>query len=95
MTQAAVSMALRGSAGVSPTTRERVLALARELGYRADPALAALTRRRWAGEHATIAYVGGRHLPEHHRDPYLEHITRRCDEVGLQLWTVPMKILSN
>ena len=47
LSQAAVSLALRGRPGVSDATREKVEEVARQLGYRRDPRLAALSERRW------------------------------------------------
>ncbi len=44
-----VSLALRNFAGISASTRERVHAMAKKLGYRPDPALSMLARQRWAG----------------------------------------------
>src|SRR4051812_43686224 len=41
-----VSLALRNSAELPVATRERVQAVARELGYQADPMLSALTAYR-------------------------------------------------
>lgn len=52
LTVAAVSLALRGRAGVSAATRERVEAAARRLGYRRDPALQVLTDLRWGRDAA-------------------------------------------
>src|SRR3954468_8162838 len=43
---ASVSLVLRGVPGPSAETRERVLAAAAELGYRADRAASLLARRR-------------------------------------------------
>ncbi|MGC9450190.1 MAG: LacI family DNA-binding transcriptional regulator [Oceanipulchritudo sp.] len=42
----AVSMALRDHKRIAPATRERVREIAERLGYRADPAMAALARYR-------------------------------------------------
>ncbi|MDR1283145.1 MAG: LacI family transcriptional regulator [Opitutaceae bacterium] len=46
LTQATVSMALRGDPLVSPATRERVSAIARQLGYVPDPYLTGLAAYR-------------------------------------------------
>ncbi len=46
VTTATVSLALRGHPRISAATRDRVAAIAEELGYVPDPALAALARRR-------------------------------------------------
>lgn len=45
VTRMAVSLALRGKAGVSPATRRRILRLAKELGYRPDPEVSKLLAR--------------------------------------------------
>jgi len=47
MSTATVSLALQGHPRISETTRTRVAAKARELGYIADPSLSALAQRRW------------------------------------------------
>jgi len=56
-----VSLALRNNPGTALTTRERVRAMADKLGYRPDPALATLSRQRWAGHEtgsgATLGYL--------------------------------------
>lgn len=46
VTQATVSLALRGSARISPETRARVEAAARKLKYRPDPLVSALMSQR-------------------------------------------------
>src|SRR4051812_30646647 len=56
-----VSLALRNSPRISPPIREKIRALAEQMGYRPDPALATLARQRWArhetGSGATLAYL--------------------------------------
>jgi len=47
VSKATVCRALRGTGRVSAETRERIQALADEMGYKPDPALSALTRYRW------------------------------------------------
>ena len=47
VSQSWVSLALRGSPRVPQSTRERILAIANELGYRQDPLLAGFSQRRW------------------------------------------------
>lgn len=49
LSQATVSRALSGAAGVRSEVRQRVLAAARELDYRTDPLAGALRRRRTIG----------------------------------------------
>src|SRR6266568_9251255 len=46
VTKAAVSFALNGQPGVSAATRERILAIARELGFQPSGAARALPGRR-------------------------------------------------
>jgi LacI family transcriptional regulator len=46
---ASVSLALRDDQRVAEATRTRIQALARKLGYKPNPALAALAVRRWGG----------------------------------------------
>lgn len=65
---ATVARALSGHPNVCPATRELVLKAAAKAGYRPDPLLSALTRRRWPegarSNSVTIAYLhdggGGR-----------------------------------
>lgn len=56
-----VSLALRGSPRIAVETRRAIQAVAVELGYRPDPAVAALARQRWlrgeTGGGAAIAYI--------------------------------------
>jgi len=47
-----VSRGLRGSKRVAAATRQRICERAAVLGYQPDPALARLSRRRWAGKRA-------------------------------------------
>ncbi|HUG10306.1 MAG TPA: LacI family DNA-binding transcriptional regulator [Opitutaceae bacterium] len=61
MDKSTVSLALRDNPAITPATRKRVHAMAEKLGYRPDPALAALARQRWAGHEtgsgAVLAYL--------------------------------------
>lgn len=50
-----VSLALHGRRGVSDARRQEILAIAKRLGYRPDPALRALSNIRWGRD-------GDRHL---------------------------------
>lgn len=45
--KSAVSLALRNSPKLPPSTRDAIQRVARQLGYRADPMLAALASHRW------------------------------------------------
>lgn len=46
--KATVCRALQDRPNVAPATRAKVLQAAKQIGYRADPSLSALSRRRWA-----------------------------------------------
>jgi LacI family transcriptional regulator len=59
VSRAAVSYALRGGAGTSAETRERIRAIAKELGYRPDPELTRLMVRLHAGRMARAGREGG------------------------------------
>src|SRR6201995_1329795 len=68
VTKAAVSFALNGRPGVSDATRERVLAIAAEIGYQPSSAAQALTAGR-AGAFGLVVVqppgapgIGSRHL---------------------------------
>ncbi len=54
VTKAAVSFALNGQPGVSAATRERILALAQEVGYQPSSAARALTAGK-AGAYGLVA----------------------------------------
>ena len=47
LSKGAVSLALRGRPGVSDATRQKVRALAKELGWRPNPLLSSLAEARW------------------------------------------------
>jgi DNA-binding LacI/PurR family transcriptional regulator len=86
LTQAAVSLALSGRGRVAPATRERVREAARRLGWQADPALAALSRRRWEAGIGPIAYLGSRVAEEDPRfDQYWLALRARARSQGVQL----------
>jgi DNA-binding LacI/PurR family transcriptional regulator len=87
LTQSCVSQALRGSPRIGAATRARVRAAAVATGYLPDPALAAMSRRRWtAAPPALVAYLGSRGGG---RDRYLDAVQARCTELGLRLWHLP------
>ncbi len=50
VSKATVCRVLRGTGRISKPTRERIFALAAEMGYEPDPALSALTRYRWGSK---------------------------------------------
>lgn len=64
--QTTVSLALRGQSRIPQATRERIRRVARELGYRVNPLVAALSasrRRRGSGRRATLGYVSADPAP--------------------------------
>ena len=82
-----VGRALQNSGYVSQEVRQRVLEAARRLGYRPDPGLAALTRRRWPGgarpKTATIAYIHHGVVTEGVKaPPQLQGVRQRAEEFG-------------
>ncbi|MDR1284368.1 MAG: LacI family transcriptional regulator [Opitutaceae bacterium] len=95
-----VSLALRNSPSLPVATRERLQALAREMGYTPDPALTALQsyRRkiRTAPQALAIAYLcfnpnaSWKSVGDTHRDIY-EACVRRCDELGYHLELIWVK----
>lgn len=90
-----VSLALRKHASIPQSTRERIEGIARQIGYRPDPALSALmVYRRWAkpsGYQGTIAWINTFRLhPEWAYGGlpfslYLKGAQERCTELGYQL----------
>jgi len=74
LSASAVSMALRDHPEVSPATRQRVQALAAEMGYRRDPMLSALSAYRHGGRRtlATLAFITTGDTPDCWRTPYGE-----------------------
>jgi LacI family transcriptional regulator len=89
-----VSRALRKSPSIPATTRERIEAVAREIGYRPDPLLSALANRKQTGEspayRATLAWltnyptargwVGGIHS-----EGYYRGAKARAEQLGFLL----------
>ncbi len=79
-----VGRALQGHPHVSARTKERVLAAARTFGYRPDPAVAALARRRWpSGAHTgsvtlALIYGGRRSGASGRRSDWFERIRLRA-----------------
>lgn len=64
LTKATVSRALNNRRHVAPETRDRVAAVAKELGYRLDPALQALSLRRWSNADSLRFHVALVHLSQ-------------------------------
>jgi DNA-binding LacI/PurR family transcriptional regulator len=88
-----VSNAMRGSGRISEKTRQRILAMAKELGYRPNPLVTALMsdlRRKRSGRRCTLAFLN--FFPG--KDDWREHPTfvqfhlgaqRRAEELGYHL----------
>jgi LacI family transcriptional regulator len=82
-----VGRVLQNSGYVSEAVRSRVLETARRLGYRPDPALGALARRRWPDgarpTTATIAYIHHGILTDPIKaPPQLRGVRQRAEELG-------------
>ncbi|BCX49842.1 LacI family transcriptional regulator [Haloferula helveola] len=89
-----VSLALRGSHRVAKETRERVEAVARDLGYQLNPTVAQLMselrQNRTAGFQATLALVNANEsrsaFADHPTVPiYVEGCRRRAERLGYAL----------
>ena len=89
-----VALALRDNPRISSITRQRVQAIAREIGYQLNPLVAALMSARRSGnplKHATLAYItnyptrfGWR--PEHHDRPdYFPGAFNRATDFGYKV----------
>lgn len=96
VSKATVSRALLKRARVAPETREQVLKVAKELGYRPDPALRALSSLRWSQHQESRACYRVALLnmnlnmgPSNQKFPYPANTgTRdRCEELGLDMET--------
>jgi len=83
-----VSRALQGSPLVKSATRERLLKLADEMGYRPDPMLSALTAYRsrihLSKQRDAIAFVVGDFLLEPWAD-IIENARKRADKLGFEM----------
>ncbi len=85
-----VSLALRGNTRIPLETRERLRALAEEMGYRPDPAVESMARYRWAahetGAGATLAFVVNRKRPFYNvQIPCFLSARERARERGFEL----------
>jgi len=87
-----VSLALRNDPRISIPTRDRIRAIASEMGYVPNPALRALVElreeNRLATYHSTLAYIlpigpNGETIGSH--DPLLESARTRANELGHEL----------
>jgi len=94
-----VSLALRKHSSIPQITRERIEEIARQIGYRPDPALSALMAyRRGAkpsGYQGTIAWINTHIHPEYvrHAPPfslYCQGSHERCVELGYKLEEFPL-----
>ena len=94
ISHAAVSLALKNSPEVSQETRKRVQKLARQMGYRADPMLSALSSYRMkvrpAAFHATLAFINRFKNPaQYHSNPnfefYLAGARERAEAMGYKV----------
>lgn len=86
-----VSMALRNHPEIAEATRARIQKMARQMGYRPDPALATLARQRWAGHEtgsgAALAYLVDSRMENYstHRR-FLAGAKGRAEERGYSLY---------
>ena len=89
-----VSLALRDHPRISQEMRRRIQALAKELGYRTNPLVAALMQSRRSGravKHVVLAYVTnyptryGWRPPHHDRPDYFPGATERATDLGYKL----------
>ncbi|MFL6133017.1 MAG: LacI family DNA-binding transcriptional regulator [Nocardioidaceae bacterium] len=80
LSQATVSRALRGDASVTPKTRERVLAAARELGYVPHSAARTLVTRRSRAVGVVVADLSSPIYPV-----IVDSLQRRLDERGYRM----------
>jgi len=94
VSHATVSLALRGHHKIPLVTRNKILAIAKRLGYSPDPMLGALSayrcRRRPAAFHCNLAWVDDGLKPADFYStgefcPYLEGARERAGELGFGL----------
>ncbi len=95
-----VGRVLQNSGYVSDEVRRRVLEAAGRLGYRPDPALGALARRRWPGgarpKTATIAYIHhGVSTDAIKAPPEFQGVRQRAQELGYAVDTFSLKEYSS
>lgn len=97
VSSATVSLALRGHPRISAATRQHVLRIAQELGYRPDPNVAKLMlhlrTRRPPGFQALLAALTT--IPEEREQPYLTRMLasarERADSLGYGLMVVRLE----
>ena len=89
-----VSLALRDNPRISAEVRQRIQAIARELGYRSNPLVTALMRSRrtrHAASGVVLAYITnyptryGWRPPHHDRPDYFPGAAARAEELGYRL----------
>lgn len=89
-----VSMALRNSAKLPQSTRERIQAIAEEMGYRPDPVLGALNHyrhsRRPHSHQATLGWVNNLAGPHEiaRQSPFISYFsgaTKRAEKLGFKI----------
>ena len=100
MGKTTVGRVLQNSGYVSDDVRRRVLEAAGRLGYRPDPALGALARRRWPGgaspKTATIAYIHhGVSTDAMKAPPEFQGVRHRALELGYAVDTFSLKEYSS
>lgn len=100
MGKTTVGRVLQNSGYVSDDVRRRVLEAAGRLGYRPDPALGALARRRWPGgaspKTATIAYIHhGVSTDAIKAPPEFQGVRQRALELGYAVDTFSLKEYSS
>ncbi len=78
-----VSQALSGKGRISPTTRERILAVVEELSYQPDPTAQSLARRRADAVEPSIPRRSGRKTMN--QIHFLEYVSTRDLSLGAQL----------
>ncbi len=91
-----VGRVLQNSGYVSDAARRRVIEAVKLLGYRPDPALGALARRRWPGgarsKTATIAYIHhGVSTAPIKAPPEFQAVRQRAQELGYTVDTFSLK----
>ena len=86
LSRATISLSLTGHPRIPTTTRMRVQALARKVGYKANRNAVLLISQRWAGKTAlrqtNIAYIQSFH---NGKDDYLPGLLKQADALGYRL----------
>lgn len=94
VTVSCVSQALRDLPGVGAATKERIQRLARELGYRPDPALSALVayraRTQPAAFRSVLAWVGEHHEVNAPKSPRFVASRGRAASLGYHMEFLPL-----